>query len=227
MQGSRFMPAEAVTGALAFELPEVEGPILGHEGLTSEESRALTSREIAALRKQAWTEAFQRGLKEGHAEGYAIGYASGREAGMREADDIAKHLGSILGQLAEPLSDLDGGVIEAVSELALLIAGQLMRRELQAVPAEVVAVVREALQHLPVSSRVARIHLNPADIPLVEAALAPHDGERPLRLLPDAALSRGGCVVETDVSRIDATVEARLASIAAHVLAGKPEETHG
>lgn len=220
-QGKRFMPAEAVSGVAAFELPEIEGPILGHEGLSPEDSRALTSREIAALRRQAWTEAFRKGLKEGHAEGYATGYASGREQGQHEVDDMAARLHGLVRQLAEPLADVDDGVIEAVSELALRIARQLVRRELQAAPDEVVAVVREALQHLPVSARVARIRLHPSDVTLVEAALPAAEGERAWRLVADPTLQRGDCVVETDVSRIDATVEARLAGIAAHLLDGQ------
>ena len=220
-QGKRFMPAEAVTGATAFELPEIEGPILGHEGLSPEESRAQTSREIAALRRQAWTEAFRKGLKEGHAEGYAAGHASGREQGKQAVDDIAARLHRIVRQLAEPLAEVDDGVVEAVSELALRIARQLVGRELRTAPEEVVAVVREALQHLPVSPRVARIRLHPEDVPLVEAGLPAADSERAWRLVADAALQRGDCVVETEVSRIDATLDARLAGIAAHLLDGQ------
>ena len=223
MQGNRFTPAEAVADALAFEMPEIEGPIIGHEGLSSDESRALTSREIAALRKQAWTEAFRQGLKQGHAEGYA----SGRTKGLQEAEALAKRLAGVLEQLGEPLADVDAGVVEAVSDLALLIARHVVRRELHTTPDEVVGVVRESLQHLPVSPRLARIRLHPEDVPLVEAALAPRDGERLWRLHGDPTLTRGGCVVETDVSRVDATVEARLAAIAARMLGGQRGGDHG
>ena len=226
-QGKRFMPAEAVSGVAAFELPEIEGPILGHEGLSPEESRAQTSREIAALRREAWTEAFRKGLKEGHAEGYATGHASGLAQGQQEVEDITTRLQAIVQQLVEPLADVDDGVVEAVSELALRIARQLVGHELRAAPEEVVAVVREALQHLPVSPRVARIRLHPEDVLLVEAGLPPAEGERAWRLVPDPALQRGDCVVETDVSRIDATVEARLAAIAAHLLDGTKDTPHG
>ena len=219
MQPNRFMPAEQMAEVLAFDPPEIEGPIIGHEGLSSEESRALTTREIAALRKQAWTDAFRQGLKEGHAEG--------RAKGLKDAQAVAGRLAGVIEQLAEPLADVDAGVVEAVSDLALLIARHVVRRELHTTPDEVVGVVRESLQHLPVSPRLARIRLHPEDVPLVEAALAPGNGDRHWRLEADPTLTRGGCVVETDVSRVDATVEARLAAIAARMLGGQRGGDHG
>ncbi|RMG30702.1 MAG: flagellar assembly protein FliH, partial [Gammaproteobacteria bacterium] len=53
--------------------------------------------------------------------------------------------------------------------------------------------------------------------------------ERDWKLVEDPTLSRGGCRVETESSRIDATVEQRLHAVLARFLGGErqgdPDET--
>jgi flagellar assembly protein FliH len=98
-----------------------------------------------------------------------------------------------------------------------------VRRELKTDPGEVVGVVRETMRHLPIAPRAARIRLHPDDVELVQSAFALRDDSKTWRLEPDPLITRGGCVVETDTSRIDATVESRLAAIASRMLGGERE----
>ncbi|MNE14885.1 flagellar assembly protein H [compost metagenome] len=53
-----------------------------------------------------------------------------------------------------------------------------------------------------------RIHINPQDFEQVKALRERH--EESWRLLEDEALQPGGCRIETEHSRIDATIETRI-----------------
>ena len=98
-----------------------------------------------------------------------------------------------------------------------------MRRELKTEPGEVVGVVRETLKYLPVASRGIRLRLNPDDSELVRDALSLGHDVLDWQLEADPLIARGGCIVETESSRIDASVEARLAAIVAKMFGGERE----
>src|SRR5690606_15562146 len=90
-----------------------------------------------------------------------------------------------------------------------------------------VRVVREALHALPGAESSVRVHLNPDDIALVRDALAPDALERPIKLVEDVTMTRGGARLETDSSVVDASVEARMGAIAARILGGERREPMG
>lgn len=213
----RYSAAELEALARPFTPPIVEGPIAGEEYAPA--LKVPTAEELEALQRAAHEE----GFREGFADGRRRGYTSG-EAAVKAQLDALK---GIVLQLAEPLEKLDEAVVQAVSDLAVLIARHLVRRELKANPGEVVGVVRETMRHLPIAPRAARIRLHPEDAELVQTAFALGDDERSWRLEPDPLITRGGCIVETDASRIDASVESRLAAIASKMLGGERESDRG
>jgi len=215
--GSRFTPAELASSVERFTPPSIEGPIAGEQQFTLESMP--TAEELEALHRQAYDEGYQQGMTEGHAAGLARGDAEIRAA--------VAGLENIVRQLAEPLEHVDEAVIDAVGDLAVLIARHLVRRELKTNPGEIVGVVRETMRHLPIAPRAARIRLHPEDVELVQHAFALGDDTKSWRLEPDPLLTRGGCVVETDTSRIDASVESRLAAIASRMLGGEREGDRG
>ncbi len=206
---SAMLDSEA--GSVArYELPEVEGPLLGtHDTVAS----MPTARQLAELQQQAYAEAYG----QGEADGYAAGERKAEQA-LRER---AQRLDAILAALARPLAEVDEELVEAVAELSVLIARHLVRRELRTEPGEVVGVVRETMRQLPVATRGTRLRLNPDDVELVRSALALGDDGQTWRTEADPLITRGGCVVESESSRIDATVESRLAAIASKMFGGE------
>lgn len=165
----------------------------------------LTAEQLEAIEAQA------------REAGYARGLAEGREAGRAEMLTAAKRLKRLLDSL-DPLSGvLDQALLEQLAELVLVVTRQFVRRELAREPGEIVRVVREGLAALPVSGAVVHVHLHPDDVALVREALPSEYLENGLRLHDDLTVQRGGARLETDVSHVDATVESRLAAIAAEV----------
>jgi flagellar assembly protein FliH len=171
-----------------------------------------TAARIEEIQRQAYEEAF------------ALGRRDGLEQGKRQARAQAERLEAVLRQLGEPLRELDERVVDELVELALAIARHLVRRELRADPGQIVAVVQQAAAALPFAARKVRVVLHPEDAATVREALSASGGVEHgdgWEIVEDPAMMRGGCRVETEHSRIDASVEKRLAAIAADLLGGE------
>jgi len=183
----------------------------------------LTAAGLELVQRQAFEEAYA----EGRREGFEQGYREGREAAGAELEGLRERLHALLDALADPLSSLDDVVEESLLVLATAIARQLVRRELKTDPGQVVASVREAMAALPVARREVRIYLHPDDVTLVREALALDPGASGWSIVEDPLMTRGGCQVESEDSRVDAKVESRLATVIAHVLGGERQQDEG
>ncbi|CAK0744328.1 flagellar assembly protein FliH [Gammaproteobacteria bacterium] len=177
--------------------------------------------------EQGKNEGVAQGLEEGRQEGLTQGFEQGHRDGLAQGDTEVQakleRLGQLITLLDQPLADLDTEVEEQLVALAVAVARQIVRRELHLSPGEIVPVVREALASLPVARRNLRIFLHPDDISLVRTALGTGEPEHGMRLVEDAAITCGGCRVETEASRIDATVEHRINRVIARLLGGERE----
>ena len=166
-------------------------------------SNGISIAQLEALQRQAYEEAYAQGLTEG------------RAAGATEAQSEAQQLTGLIQQLARPFEQLDDCVERQVVQLAMIVARNIIRRELKTDPSHVIGVVREALEALPVAARDVRVKLHPEDAALVRKYLKPVEGERAWNIEEDPVLTRGGCLVDTEFSHIDARVEARLSTLVA------------
>jgi len=100
----------------------------------------------------------------------------------------------------------------------LSVGKQLARRELRIEPTQVIAILRESLALLPAAAREVRVQLHPEDAATVREHLTTPAVDRAWTLVEDPTLSRGGCVILSQSSRIDARLEARIAAVAAGAL---------
>lgn len=161
--------------------------------------------------------------------GYEEGFARGREdalaAGRQEVQAQVALLQRLMQSLAQPFAELDEDVETALLQLATVIAQQVIRRELATDPALILRIVHEAIALLPVATRQITLQLHPEDARLVEQHMPAPMEEGLWRLVEDPACTRGGCVVTTGHSRIDATIEQQVARIAEAVLGVAGEES--
>jgi flagellar assembly protein FliH len=190
------------TGAAAerWLLPKVEGPLAGRD-----RERAGDG---AAASEQA-ARGYELGLARAHTE---------MQTRLQELDARVQRLDCVLEHLAQPLKALDATVEQQLLQLALTVGQQLARRELQTDAAQVVAIVRQCLELLPVGAREVRVHLHPQDAACVRERLATPAADRAWTLVDDPALARGGCLVRSDNSQIDARFESRLNALVASAL---------
>jgi flagellar assembly protein FliH len=179
------------------------------EDVAIEEAAPVTAEQIEQIQQQARKEGFEQGRRDG------------LQAARKEVDTTLQRLEQIMQALAEPLQAVDEQVESELTQLAIAIARQIIRRELQSDPGQVIGVVRDALSALPSAARNVRIHLNPQDALLVREKLVPaDDAEMPWKVIDDIALTRGGCRIESATSRIDASVEKRLNSVITELMGG-------
>lgn len=199
-----------------------------------------TAESIQEIQDQAYKEAYEaafqkaeqegmaQGMKAGHEQGLAEGKKEGYELGLAEGQEVIKlksgQLSEIISTLNAPLEILDKQVEDELMFLVMSVARHVIRREVKAEPSHVISAVRQAVELLPVSARNIQVHLNPEDAVLVRESLSVDEehGQR-WRIIEDPMLSRGGCNVETDFSRIDATIESRINMIVSQVLGSERE----
>ena len=192
-----------------WSLPVVEGNVIG---------RPIDERKAAAA-----AEAIARVAREqSEARGYEAGMAKAKAEMDGHINDLKariQRLDLLLHFISRPLEQLDADVEKMLLQLTLSVGKQLARRELRVDPAQVIAIIRESLQELPTAARDARVHLHPEDAAIVRERLtAPGNNERAWTIVEDPAMSRGGCVVKTETSRIDARLESRINTVIANVL---------
>ncbi len=231
--------SEAELGSLSlWELPAVKdtrGPARNRDACDRDSVPALpTVEEIEAMQrvafeeasKQGWQDGYEKGLEQGRQDGFDQGRADGFAQGRAELDQKVIEFRNLLELLSEPLKELDQQVEEELVGLAVAIARQLVRRELKTETDQIMAVIRDAVQALPSRARKIQISIHPDDAEFVRSTLRVDDARPRWELLEDPLLTRGGCRVETESSRIDATVENRLNQVIAAVLGGERKQDH-
>lgn len=161
----------------------------------------MTAGRLEAIQKDAYDEAWKKGRAEG------------LKAGEQEIAKRVARLDKLLTALSRPFDKLDEQIEKQLVELAMTVVRQLFRREIKQEPSHVIGVVREAIQMLPVASRNVQVHLHPDDAAIVRDLLSPAEGEPAWIIVEDPLMSKGGCTVTTENSRVDATAESRLDAI--------------
>lgn len=174
--------------------PELKGHIVG---LRDEALRPQTVEEIEALQKQAYEEAKQAGYKDG------------LKKGMDELMVKAKQLQSVFDFSQHPLDEMSNEVEHQLADLAVLLAKLLLKKESSLDAQHIHNLVHDSLDYLPIKAREVRVRLNPDDIALLNQAEI-DTNDQVWSCVSDTGVRAGGCVIESDMSHIDATVETRV-----------------
>jgi flagellar assembly protein FliH len=163
----------------------------------------------------------QAGFAEGHAKGYAEGYEQGHAQatleGQRQINEYistqgesaARTFAQLFESASAQIADAEQTMAQGVLELACELARQVLRHEFSANPNALQPVVREALNALTVDNKAAVVRLNPVDLDVLAEVLPQEFPGLALTLLPDATMTRGGCLVESAGTVVDGTVEKR------------------
>ena len=185
--------------------PEPEPPEM--EEVPLEEVQPLTLEELESIRQEAYNEGFAVGEKEGF---HSTTLKVRQEAEQALAPKLAG-LEQLMAHLFEPIAGQDTQIEKSLVELVQHITRQVIQRELAIDSTQIEHVMREALKLLPLGVGNVRLYINPQDFAQVKALRERH--EETWRIVEDESLLPGGCRVETEHSRIDATVETRIARV--------------
>ena len=202
---NRFIPGEEV-GAVAqwdFSAVDTASILLAAQA---------DSRQEAA--EQARDDAMRQ---EGYAQGFAQAQAQAvletqqriAEFTRNQGDEAAQRLAAVFAATSMQLQQSEQAIAQGVLELACEVARQVLRQELSVNPNVLQPAVREALGMLLADSKSAVVRMNPLDLEVLEEPLRAEFSNLSLTLLADARVDRGGCLVESAGTVVDASVEKR------------------
>jgi flagellar assembly protein FliH len=147
--------------------------------------------------------------QSGYQDGYRDGLAALDQFKQSFAAQMTMQIGQLMQSYGQELDVLQQDMARALAVSATHLARQIVRGELTTRPDIVVAVAQEALDSLLMNARQITVRVHPEDHPLVAQGAAEVIAARGARLLADAAIARGGCLVESDIGVVDASVAAR------------------
>jgi flagellar assembly protein FliH len=148
-------------------------------------------------------------LENIHKEAYEEGVVLGRSEAFDKCSD---QMHSIIMAIADTRQQFDESTISEIAELIITCSKQLLHYEIQTNPDVIVSIVKEGIELLPTSSREISIHLHPDHSKIINELIS-RDNIRNVKIIPDALIAHGGCLIVSDDSRIDATMESRLTSV--------------
>jgi flagellar assembly protein FliH len=159
--------------------------------------------------------------RDAFAKGYAQGERAGLEAGQARSEAMLQRLARTLQELADLRRTIAAQTEHQMVDLALAIAKRIVRREVEIDREFTIALARVALDRLGDQSP-AVVRLHPDDAAIVargggDAGLPAH-----VRVVPDTAVGRGGCIVESDFGIIDATIERQFEELARALFVDEP-----
>jgi flagellar assembly protein FliH len=204
-----------------WEAPTVEGSGESAGALLG----LLTAEQLSSIQDVAFKEA----QEQGHAEGYKRGVEMAKAELAQKNQELDKRIqrfDQLLHAFARPFERLDDHVEQELLAIAVAIARQIVRREIKTDPGQIVAVVREVMKMLPGTTRHPQVFLHPEDAAFIRQVFSLSGEHENWKLIEDPTLMRGDCRVVTENSRVDATIENRLAAIMANTLGGEREEDH-
>lgn len=187
------------------EAPEPPPEETAHsEEVSVEDVKPLTLDELEAIRQEAYNEGFSTGERDG----FHAGQLKARQEAEATLASRLESLEKLMAQLLEPIAEQDRNLEHSLVTLVSHMAREVIQRDLLIDSSQIRQVLREALKLLPMGASNVRIHVNPQDFESVKALRERH--EESWRILEDASLLPGGCHIETEHSRIDASIETRL-----------------
>jgi flagellar assembly protein FliH len=205
---ARFIPREELNGFASW----TPGAISGAGETTSGVHRAEPPPPPAAPTpspEQLLAEHVRQARTGGYQDGYRDGLVALEGFKQSFATQMTAQLGMLSESYMQQLDALQQQMARALAVSATQLARQMVRNELSTRPDLITKVAEEAIDALLLSARHITVHVHPDDHPLVAQGAAETLAARGARLMSDASIERGGCLVESDIGGVDASLDTR------------------
>ncbi len=199
---SRFIPREEL-GSFAAWNPNT---LHGDPGPAGDAGGAPPPQPAATESAQALAAAARQA---GYQDGYRDGLVALDSFKQSFATQLAAQIGQLLHGFDEQLAAQEQQMAHAVAQAAVLLARRVVRAELHTHPEQVAEAAQQAVNAVLLSARHIRVMVHPDDHALVAEGAAEALAARGARLLVQADIERGGCIVESDLGQIDARIQSR------------------
>ena len=185
----------------------------------SSESGDNSKIKLGSGRHLPTADELQKIYKSSDDEGFSKGYSEGLSSAEKKINDKISLLTNLINILNDPLIQVSDNVLDYIKQMSLVIAGQIVRRELSIDPNNIISTIQKSIELLNDVSGIITLYINPEDVHIIEDIMS-IKGSTNIKILDDPTITRGGCRVITEVSTIDATIEKQLRNIASEMIGG-------
>ena len=204
-----FIPADQIDAVADWSFSPVDQASLRFAAKVKAQAEAAERAHGQAAHQAGYNEGYAAGFEQGHAKATIEGQQQISEYVATQGAEAAATFLRLFETAQSQLQDAEQALAKGALELACELARQVLRHELATNPNALLPVVREALNLLASDSKAAVVRLNPLDVDVFSGVLEKEFSNLALTLLPDPAVSRGGCLVESAGTVVDGTVERR------------------
>jgi flagellar assembly protein FliH len=212
---ARFIPREELSSFAAWAPGDLSGTVPA-----ASPPAAAETPPVDPVERQA--ELVRQARQAGYQDGYRDGLVALEGFKQSFAHQATLQVGQLVKAIGGQLDAMQQEMAEALAATALALARQIVRSELAARPESVAAVAQEALETLMLSARHITLRVHPDDQPLVAEGAGELLAARGARLVADSGVARGGCVVESNIGLVDASIETRWRRAAASIGRDEP-----
>lgn len=165
----------------------------------------------------------ERVVREAYAEGCRRGVETGRQEFSAAMDQVQEAAQEAVAAMRQAREDFLENLEPQVLALVEAVSARVLHGEARTDPRLLRATIRAALEHLTESEQIV-LRVNPEDRETLRQegmdffdnlARVPH-----VQVVPDEAISRGGCVADTGTLQVDARIEVQLERILDALKAG-------
>lgn len=168
--------------------------------------RAQVYEESGNIRIQAQEEGYREGLKKAQQE-----IEADRQAALEQSQ-------ALMEEARQTKLKTFNSMERDMFQLVMAISKKIIGTEIATNPQVIINIVRQAVSFLDQPENIT-VYVNPYDLENLLTAIDTHEitdpgaKEPPIEVCPADRIKPGGCVVESNIGRVDATVETRSASV--------------
>ncbi|MEZ5661351.1 MAG: FliH/SctL family protein [Burkholderiaceae bacterium] len=220
--GSRrkVMPAEEITGVQAFRLPRIDPT---RRATPSDEE---IDRQLAQARARALAEGRAQGLAEGLVQGEARATRRLEQVRQQEVARLGAEFAERLDQLTRSaqaeMARIELRLADQLTDMCVALARKVVDHTIATDPGVIASVISAGIERIRDVAGDLTCRCHPDDLAMIRSCLEQHGDPTTVRLLPSAAIARGGCVLESGDALLDLCLEERWAQAMAALGRSKP-----
>jgi len=200
------IPAEQVQNCEAWQMPVLEA--VGEPVSTGAKQKRRTTRSDDPFAGPMTASKAQLIQEQAYQEGLELGRQAGLQQAEAEINQTKAQLNHLMGQMIHPLQEQQHELEQALVHLSSGMARALIKNLPQIDEQVMLSVARQALAELPEGSENIRLVVHPNDAEMLMDA-ARQQGES-WQVIADASLVSGGCIVKSQHSFVDFTLDTRF-----------------
>jgi len=212
---ARFIPGEELQGAKAWSMDHLGDPTpspfapMRPGASPPPQATAAAPVQPPPPPEPSAQEQLHAARQSGYQDGYRDGMAALDAFKQSFAQQMSKQIGTLVENFDGEMRALEDEMAASIARIAVELARQVVRSELEQRPELIARVAHDAVEALQLSARHVRVRVHPDDYPLVRDGAGEEMQAREAQLIPDPEVPRGGVKVDADIASVDATIATR------------------